>query len=124
MDLFRNLTTLFSSLGIPMYLADSVPDQSSPPYMTMDCQQPFKPGETGSLTLTIWATGQKANNNRLTKAETVLGLLPPRGKILTTDGGKALLKQKGGTLCISDPPNLGLRLTYELRFIPLEGGTE
>ncbi len=124
MDLFRVLASLFSNLGIPTYLADCVPDQSAPPYMTMDCQPPFSPRETGSLTLTLWSTGQKANNHRLTKTETVLGILPPRGKVLLTEGGKVLLKLKGSLQCIGDPPTRGLRLTYELRFIPLEGGTE
>ncbi len=121
-DLYTALMNRLAPLDPPVYLADCVPCQAVFPYVTLRFVSPLTPGESGSLTVTVWTEGHTANARRLVLADEVLTLLPPRGLRLTASSGAALLRQKGGASCVQESKALGVQIDYQVQFIPREGG--
>ncbi len=117
-NLYQALIQQLRHLQLPIYLADCVPDGAALPYVTAEIAVPITPGSSGSLTLTIWCTGEESNLDRLARTDTLYSVLPPRGAWVNTITGAALLTMDQPSSCVQEAGLLGLRSRWTLRHYP------
>lgn len=117
-SIFETLCAHLSQLHLPVYLADCVPEGAALPYVTAEIAPPLVPGEKGRLTLTLWQQGSAANAERLSQADVLLTLLPPRGAWLSGDAGALILTGEDAARCLQSGPLLGVQARWALYFIP------
>ena len=116
--IFQDLMTHLAPLDMPVYLADSVPENTPFPYATAEVKPALAGQDSGTLTLTLWSCGESANAERLTQADTLFALLPARGVRLATDDGVLLLRLKSPAACVQDDAARGLQTVWQLAHIP------
>lgn len=117
-DLYQALLRQLSSLEIPVYLADCIPDRARFPYITAAIKAPVRPDDSGILTLQLWCRGGSANADRFRLTDTLLELLPARGIRLTLPHGTVTLELQSEIACISSGDALGMETTWTLRCFP------
>lgn len=122
-SIFRALYDHMKQLGLPVYLADTVPPTAEFPYATAKIAAPLAAHAAGSVTLTFWFLEEQGNSRRLSQADHLLCLLPARGLRLETAACILTLRQEGGALCVREGAALGVRTVWKLRCFPKEGGT-
>ena len=112
-DFITMIITRLADTGVPVYLADCVPEGAACPYITLAAAAPLG-SASGTMSLTVWHT---TNAGRITLAEEISALLPARGLHLEMSGGGAVLC--GGTASfLRESPLLGIRMVWKLRFFP------
>ncbi len=91
LTLQQALLSHLSPLGLPVYLADCVPERTPFPYVTMElsCGGGF-PAD-GDVALTVWCRGAEANLQRAELAASLQALFPDSGAVLTLQNGTAAL---------------------------------
>ncbi|MBQ2931072.1 MAG: hypothetical protein IJD99_12760 [Clostridia bacterium] len=117
-SIFQTLTTHLAPLDLPVHLADCVPAGTAFPYLTADVQPALTSQHSGTLTLTLWAHGNAANAERLTRMDQLWALLPPRGIRLATDSGALLLRLKSPAACVQDDDARGMQTVWHITHIP------
>lgn len=118
MSIFRALYDLLTDAGLPVYLADCVPDQADFPYITAEIEAPLTSRSAGAVTLTFWFTEDQANSQRLSRMDRLLKQLPARGLWLTTDSGTITLRQEGNAACLREGDVQGMKTRWKLCCFP------
>lgn len=118
-SLYQALTGLLSSMGLPLYMDDCIPQGAVLPYMTMSVDAPLTPGNAGVLCLTIWCCSESSHSDRLFYADDLLTYMPARGVRLVMDDVAVTLQQSGTASCIREKSLLGLRTDWTLRCFPV-----
>ncbi|MGN0753677.1 MAG: hypothetical protein ACI4ME_04390 [Aristaeellaceae bacterium] len=119
-SLFRAICDHLTPLGVPVYLADCVPDGAAFPYITANIAAPLAAHTAGAVTLTLWCAGDQANAQRLSQVDELLALLPARGIPLTTAAGVITLRQTGGARCLRESGALGIKTVWKLCCFPAQ----
>lgn len=115
------LIEYLADFGLPVHLADTVPQGLAFPYLTAAVSMPCAPGSKGCITMTLWCAGGIANTSRLMLHDTLMQYFPHRGLPLETQGGLAVIRP-GMTECVQQGAALGVRTTLDVRFFPHEQG--
>lgn len=116
--LIRALLSYLSPCGLPVYLADAVPEGSPFPYLTMEAASPLTDKEPGSICLTIWCEGNVANTARLVFHTVLTQYFPSRGMCLLTDDGLIALQPQGLVRLVESGPAKGITLPLSCRLFP------
>ena len=119
--LLRALTEYLSDSGLPLYLADCVPQGQPFPYLTADATLPCTGEKRGRITLTLWCAGSGANAVRLVLHDSLMQYFPRRGLCLSTDAGLAVLRP-GSVRFVQQDAALGLETALDVHFFPGEEG--
>lgn len=117
--LFEALQPLLMPLGIPVFLADCIPEGVGLPYLAADIEAPAAPGLPGKVTLTLWCAGASANAERLRLGDELTALLPDRGLCLSLPEHAVTLRPTGSVTCTRVRGALALKRTFTLGCIPL-----
>lgn len=117
----RALTDELSPCGLPLYLADCVPQGQPFPYLTAAAALPLTGNRQGSITLTLWCAGPSANMTRLVLHDALMQYFPRRGLCLMTDDGLAVLRP-GTSRCVQQGEALGTETVLDVRFFSHEQG--
>lgn len=123
------LSSIFSALhqrlvrvGVPVYLADSVPPATPFPYFTADIAAPLTSKDGGRLTLTFWSANDQANAHRLFQTDLLLEQLPPRGFCLESSAGRIIVRMEGSAVCLRENAAQAVRTEWTLHYIPAAQG--
>lgn len=119
-DIFYALCDHLTSIGLPFFLADCVPQGNPLPYLTADIQPPLCPYAEGSLTLTYWCAGAASNSHRLNQADRVAECFPSRGLWLTASSGTLVILPERGVQCVTQQGAQGIVFRFRLQFFPTE----
>lgn len=117
-SVFQALNGLLSAMGLPLYMADCVPQEAAFPYMTMAVSAPLTPATAGALTLTIWCCSDSSHADRVFYVDDLLTYLPARGVRLVMDDVAITLQQNGASACIREKGLMGLQTDWTLRCFP------
>ena len=114
-DLLTAVTAFLSRLGLPVYLADQVPDGAGFPYVAYRLTDaPF--GQPATLEVTGWHRGEHANALAAGFLDRVAELVPDSGAILTLPRGRVTLHPGAGfRSVVADRDALGGRAVIEVR---------
>lgn len=97
-ELIRALTARLDGSAVPLYLADSVPENTPFPYMTAEVVAPCRMGLPGSIRLTLWSAGPNVNLARMILHSTLTQYFPARGFVLDCATGRYVLRPETSTL--------------------------
>jgi len=122
-DMIQALITSVSGSGLPLYLADAVPENAAFPYMTAEVVSPCQEDVKGSIHLTLWCVGENANLKRMELHSLLMLAFPRRGTLLTTSAGRYILQTERSDFLQSGVAK-GIRLTMGVRFYPAEKEAE
>ncbi len=114
----RTLMDYLGDCGLPLYLADCVPQGLSFPYLTAEVTAPFTQAGRGEFTLTLWCSGSIANLARMTLHDSLMQYFPARGLCLEMDEGRAIIRPGGAAKCVQDGEARGISTRMDVRVFP------
>lgn len=118
----RALLAHLQNQGMPVYLADAVPQGEAFPYMTVEAEVPLTARDPGHIRLTIWCAGDHANAARFALHTSLVSNFPTRGMCLPTEAGLAVLIPQGEACCVQSGMTRGATLPLSLRLYPTAKG--
>lgn len=125
-EFHKALMTFWQQFGIPVFLSGCVDDQTAFPYFTVNITDGNLLGET-VLTATSWHRRKDTDSwtgvmtERLDVMDLVKAAIPAGGRLLTFNGGFAILRRNDADFISyivdeTDPAVIGGRVSYEVQF--------